>query len=317
MFSASHDEYDQEQQSSLKKARVLEYVTILYQASIIFLMFKVLGTSQAMKTAWIEDCLSLIPPVCFLVSSYVSAKNPTRNYPFGFHRIGSILFLCAALSLLVVGGYLVFDSGMKLYERHHPTIGMKEFFGRDMWLGWWMMIVLLWGTFPPILLGRLKMKHVKPLNDKILFTDAKMNKADWLTAVAAIGGILGIGFGFWWADAAAAIIISVDILHDGWRQTNDAVTGLMNRAPKDVDNGYSDLPQKVEAALNAFEWIEKAEVKLYESGNLIFGQGCAYVKSDDAVSADKIRMATKKALETDWRLQDFALTLCSKDRKDD
>jgi divalent metal cation (Fe/Co/Zn/Cd) transporter len=31
----------------------------------------------------------------------------------------------------------------------------------------------------------------------MLFADAQMNKADWLTAVAAMVGVMGIGFGIW------------------------------------------------------------------------------------------------------------------------
>jgi len=42
-----------------------------------------------------------------------------------------------------------------------------------------------------------------------------MNKANWLTAGAAMVGVVGIGFGLWWADAAAAAIIPLDITEDG------------------------------------------------------------------------------------------------------
>ena len=42
----------------------------------------------------------------------------------------------------------------------------------------------------------------------MLYADAKMNKADWLTATAAMVGVVGIGVGLWWVDAVAAIAIS-------------------------------------------------------------------------------------------------------------
>jgi len=164
-------------------------------------------SSQAMKTAWVEDCLSLIPPVCFLAGSHICWRAPTEHFRYGFHRVISILFLCAALALLVMGGYLLIDALAKLILQEHPTIGMKAYFGVDLWLGWWMILVLLWGTFPPILLGHAKIKYAEALNDKILITDGKMNKADWMTGAAAIAGILGIGLGWWWADAAAAAFI--------------------------------------------------------------------------------------------------------------
>ncbi len=33
----------------------------------------------------------------------------------------------------------------------------------------------------------------------------EMNRADWLTAGAAILGVAGIGVGLWWADAVAPV----------------------------------------------------------------------------------------------------------------
>ena len=42
-----------------------------------------------------------------------------------------------------------------------------------------------------------------------------MNRADWLTALAAVVGVIGIGAGLWWADAVAAIVISLEITRDG------------------------------------------------------------------------------------------------------
>lgn len=40
------------------------------------------------------------------------------------------------------------------------------------------------------------------MHDKVLHADAKMNKADWMTAAAALVGVLGIGLGWWWAKIA-------------------------------------------------------------------------------------------------------------------
>ncbi len=309
MKLAPQYEFSELQNASLKKARILEYVSLAYLASVIFLMYTVMGSSQAMKTAWIEDCLSLIPPVCFLVGTHICWRKPTKHYPYGFHRVISILFLCSSLALLVMGGYLLVDALIKLVTLEHPTIGQKEFFGVDMWLGWWMIIVLIWGTFPPVLLGRAKVKHAETLNDKILITDGKMNKADWMTAVAAIGGILGIGMGWWWADAVAAGFISIDILKDGWTQTADAVTGLINRAPTSIHGEYLDLPEKVREALLAYTWIDNAQVRFYEHGHIIFGEGFIEVSKNKEISPDNLREVMAEIRELDWRLQEFILTV--------
>jgi hypothetical protein len=52
-----------ELRQTLRKARRLEWLTIAYLVSAIVFLALVLSNSQAMKTAWVEDILSLIPPI--------------------------------------------------------------------------------------------------------------------------------------------------------------------------------------------------------------------------------------------------------------
>ena len=132
MKLASQLEFSAEQESTLKKACIIEYISVFYIASVVTLMYMVMGTSQAMKAAWIEDCLSLIPPICFLVGSYIFRRKPTQHFPYGFHRAVSILYLCAALALFLMGAYLLIDAVIKLVSVERSSIGMKIFFGHDM-----------------------------------------------------------------------------------------------------------------------------------------------------------------------------------------
>ena len=64
-------------------------------------------------------------------------------------------------------------------------------------------------------MGRIKLRYAEQLSDKVLRADADMNKADWLTGLATAVGVLGIGLGFWWADAVAALVVSISISKDG------------------------------------------------------------------------------------------------------
>lgn len=309
MQLAPEHEYSSEQRQAKSKALQLEWITLAYLSSVVVLMYLVMGASQAMKSAWVEDILSMVPPIMFLLSHQFINKKPTQDFPYGFHRVSSIAFLLSALALLTVGGYLLIDGMIKLVHQKHPTIGMKEYFGVDMWLGWWMILVLIWGTIPPVLLGYIKLKLAKTLYDKNLYTDAKMNKADWMTGVAAIAGIVGIGFGLWWADALAALFISFDILKDGFQQTKDAVTGLINRTPRELDGNNSDIPHKIRNELAQCGWIEEADVRLHEEGHLIFGEGFFIPTTDAALNPDEMRETIQKVHSLDWRIHGFALTV--------
>ncbi len=78
-----------------------------------------------------------------------------------------------------------------------------------------MIPAAAYSAFPAMLTGGIRLPLAREIHDRVLFADSKMNKADWLTDMATIAGVLGITYGLWWADAVAAAVISADILHDG------------------------------------------------------------------------------------------------------
>ena len=57
-----------------------------------------LGNSQTRKTAWIEDMLSTVPQIAFLV-----AVRFILRHTYGFHRSMNIRHLVGTVALLVVG----------------------------------------------------------------------------------------------------------------------------------------------------------------------------------------------------------------------
>ena len=249
----------------------LERWTIAWLITVVPLMFLVMGSSQAMKTVWIEDMLGFIPPLVYLLSVKLERKEPTAAFPFGFDRVNGVAFVISAAALTLVGLYLLFESVMTLVTAEHPTVGTVRFLGRDIWLGWPMIAVLLWSTIPSMILGRMKLPVARAINDKVLHTDADMQKADWMTGVAAIGGVIAIGFGYWWADAAAAGIISLGILHDGISELRASTAELVDGAPRKLEKDeVAEEAEQLQAELERL--FPDAEVRLRETGRVIRAQ---------------------------------------------
>lgn len=261
-------------QAAIARGRRLEYWTLAWLVTLAPLMYLVMGSSQAMKTAWIEDLLGFIPPIAFLVSQRLERAPSTSRYPFGFVRANGVAFIVSAVALALMGTFLLYEAIMTLVRAEHPTIGTTRLLGRDIWLGWPMIaVLLLWGTFPSMILGRLKLPVAKDINDKVLHTDADMQKADWMTGLAAIGGVIGIGFGLWWADAVAAGIISVSILHDGFSNLRNATAELIDGAPRNLeDSKVSDEAAALRRRLEAE--YPGTTVRLRETGRVIRAQVC-------------------------------------------
>lgn len=290
------------------KARRLEWATIFFMATIVVVIYLAMGSSQAMKAAWIEDMLSFVPPIAFLVSARWKDRPATEEFPYGYHRSVSIAFLAGAVALTIFGAFILVDSLLGLVRQEHPTIGTRVVFGRQVWAGWLMIAALAYSAIPPLVLGHMKRQPARELHDKTLKADSDMNRADWLTAGAGIVGILGIGIGWWWADAAAAGIISVDIVKDGVTNLKRVVSDLMDQAPTTVEGERSDTPERLRAALEGLPWVRAADIRLREEGHVFAGEAFLVVTSTDDLPG-KLEEARRAASGVDWRVRDVVFEI--------
>ena len=232
-MSAVVDTLPQDQRDAMARAVRLEWWNIGWTLSIVLVMGLVMGQSQTMKTAWTEDTLGLIPPIMILISAHVERRwSASTRFPFGFHRVNGLGFSVAAVALLSVGGLLLWDSLATLVRQEHATVASVTILGHSIWLGWLMLAAQLYSLVPPMIIGRKELPLAETLNDKLLHTDALMNKANWLTGAAGLAGVLGLGMGWWWADALAAAVISVDIINDGTTALRSATAELIDGAPR-------------------------------------------------------------------------------------
>lgn len=298
------DKPDAERQ--LKKAHWLAWLSIAYILSTITLLFFVMSGSQALKTEMSGEFLSLIPPTLFLIGDRVSRRPPNRTYPFGYERAVSAGYVGAAVALLFVGVFLLFDGGMKLAMREHPTIGGFPLFGHVVWTGWLGIAVLLWSGVPAHFIGRAKRKCARVLHDKTLAADADINAADWQSAAAAIIGLVGVGFGLWWADSAAGVLISLEIIRSGWTELRTALGDIMDRRPKTVDQDDDPIVDRVDEFLRRQPWVEDVIVRVRERGRELTAEAHVVPRSDQ-LSVEEVSHAGALACELDPRLADVTI----------
>ena len=286
----------------LRRAERLEWWSIGWTISVIVVMGAAMGSSQTMKTAWIEDCLSLIPPIVFLVAARIERWEPTARFPNGFERAPSLAFAIAAAALTALGGSLLVNSAMSLFAQEHATIAAIDMLGHEIWLGWVMVAAQVYSIIVPLVLGHLKLPLAKSLNDKTLFTDAQTQKANWMTGVAGIGGVIGIGLGYWWADAVAAGIIALDILNDGLRALRSATAELVDGAPRALDSPkVADDASKLHQALDAR--FPGSEVRLRETGRVIRAQVIGAFPSTPSVDPETYWPGDP---DRSWRLRNIS-----------
>lgn len=287
-----------ELEEPMRRVVRLEWWNIGWSCSIILVMGLVLGQSQTMKTAWIEDTLGLIPPIAILIAAHVEKKDRTARFPFGFERANGLGFFVAAVALTAVGAWLLWGAIAALVAAEHPAVSSVVLFGHELWLGWLMLAAQVYSLIPPAIIGHKELPLARELNDKLVHTDALMNKANWLTGAAGFGGVIGLGLGWWWADSLAAAIISLDIIHDGWKALKSATAELIDGAPRALDSDdVADDATRLHDALDAR--YPGAQVLMRETGRLIRVEVLGVKPEGDPPSLDELWPGPP---EQAWRL---------------
>lgn len=304
------EELPGEQSEALRKAIRLEWITLGFLAVSITAVGLVVGQSQAMRTAWFEDMIALVPPIAFLIAVRLIRHPATRAHPYGPHRSFGIAHLVAGVSLFVMGAYLVIESVLGLIAQEKPPIGVTVIFGHAIWAGWLMMGVLSATVVPMVIIGHLKVKLAKPLHSKVLYADADMARADWATAVATVIGVAGIGVGLWWMDAAAAIVVASSIVKDGVTNVRSAVSGLSDaRATRLDESGPHPLTEQAEETAQSADWVAEARGRIRDQGHIFHTEIFVVPVSGHLPELAEINALREEIERLDWKLQDVVIAV--------
>lgn len=306
--TSGRDALPEEQQKILASTIRFQWVSIVVLVVSIVAVAIVAGSSQAMKVAWLEDSMSLLPPIAFLVAARRIRKPSSREFPYGHHRSIGVAHVVAAASLLAMGAFLVIDSTMTLVKVDRPPVGLIVLFGHGIWAGWLMIGVMVVTSIPPVFIGRRKMKLAESLHDKVLYADADMNKANWTSALATIIGVLGIGVGLWWADSIAAIVVSISILHDGVKNLRASIGGLTDGRARTFDGKEPHpLTEKVEEVARSTAWVADAVGRVRDEGH-VFHVEMFVVPVEGAVVTGQHCEDLRTALsEVEWKIHDVVI----------
>lgn len=309
---SGHSALPPEKSEALRKAKRLQWISIVVMSVIILAVGLVAGQSQAMRTAFAEDLLALLPPIAFLIGVWRAGKSRSAQHPFGHHRAMSAGHLVSAVALLVFGLSLTWNGASALIAGERPPVGVMSLGGYTFWAGWAMMIVMTLTVIPAVILGRKKLALAEELHDQVLSADADMLKADWSTALATVAGVAGIGFGLWWADSAAAILVSTSIVKDGLTNLRAAVGALLDAraTPIDSQEPHPAIEKLRETALHE-RWVEEAAVRMRDMGHVFHSEVFVVPRQGEVPTLQQLDALRHRLCRADWKAIDTVVVLAS------
>lgn len=298
-----------EQVEALRKATFWEWFTLVHTAVSVTVIALVVGNSQAMRTAWIEDMLSLVPQIVFLITLLMIRHRPSPRFPYGLHRTVGVGHLLAGVALLAVGSMLAAESILSLIRAEHPAIGTVRVFGHTVWLGWLMVAAMGLFVIAPFFCGRAKAAYAPKLHNKLLLADGDMSKADWTTTLASAVGVLGVGIGWWWVDAAAAIVIAAGIVRDGFRNVGISLGDLLDQRARATDDSEPHpLIDETRDRVQRMPGVRDCGVRMRDLGQ-VFHLEVFVVPVRRSVSLRAVERIRAAVVDTDWKVQDAVIAV--------
>ena len=159
--------------------------------------------SQALVADGIHSLSDLVTDVFVYFASANARQGPDENHPYGHLRFETLttVFLGIVLIIVALGiGYDAVISSALFFEQTSETVAQFTWYG--------LAALLLTIAVKEAIFHYTK-KAGKRISSKMLIANAWHSRSDALSSVAVLIGLIGVYFGYAWADVVASIIVAL------------------------------------------------------------------------------------------------------------
>ncbi|MBI2907303.1 MAG: cation transporter [Chloroflexi bacterium] len=152
-----------------------------------------------------------------------AAKPPSARMTFGYHRIGIVIALGNALSIILIAVVIFYEA----YQRLQAPPAVESL----LMLG----VALIGLTANLVVVGTLHREQQESLNVRSAFLHAA---GDALASVAVIvGGLVILFTGWYWVDPVISVAIGLVIALAAWPIIKEAMAIILEASPSGIDAG--------------------------------------------------------------------------------
>jgi cation diffusion facilitator family transporter len=247
----------------------------------------IVGVSTGSLAILSEAAHSLIDLAATLMTWYavrVAAKPADAEHHYGHGKVENLSALAETALLFVLSGIVAWEAGQRLFWGGHAVDATPAAFA-----------VILASIAIDYVRSRALSRTARETASQALEADALHFSSDMASSAAVLAGLVGLRFGFAWADSAAALVVAVFVCVAGWRLGRRTIDTLTDTAPHGVAERMSAIARQVRNVVS----VER--VRAREVGDTVFGEievGASRTLPLDRVAMLKseIRAAVTEAL---------------------
>ncbi len=183
--------------------------------------------SQALLVDGIHSFSDVASDLVVLGVMRVSRQGPDADHPYGHQRIETMGTMVLGSFLIAVGAALAWDNTLRLMgtgAEHLPE--------------WPVLVAAALSVGSKEWIYRYTRRVGINIRSDLIIANAWHSRTDAFSSVIVLFSTIGAMLGYVWLDILAAVVISVIIIHIGWKFTWDSVKELVDTglSPEDTQS---------------------------------------------------------------------------------
>ncbi len=190
----------------------------------------------------LHSALDFVAAAVTWVAVRLSDKPADNEHNFGHGKIENFSALIEALLLLATCVWIIYEAVSRLVGGHS-----------EIEVGFWSFAVVITSILVDIGRSRALMKAAKKYKSQALEADALHFSTDIWSSAVVLFGVAGSFFGFYSADAIAALAVAIIVIWVSIRLSVRAVDELLDRAPDGLREKVSHLIGGVDGVIKSHD----------------------------------------------------------------
>jgi cation diffusion facilitator family transporter len=217
------------------------------------------GLSTGSLAILSEAAHSLIDFAATLMTYFavrIADKPADEEHHYGHGKVENVSALAETALLFALSGVVAWQAGQRLFGGHgHVVEATAAAFA-----------IILGSIAIDFLRARVLSRVATATSSQALEADALHFSSDMWSSAAVLVGLVGIRFGYNWADSAAALVVALFVCLAGWRLGRRTINALTDTAPAGVAERISAIARRVRNVVS----VER--VRAREVGATLFGE---------------------------------------------
>lgn len=243
---------------------------------VLKMAFGVIIKSASLVSDAIHSLSDIFSTLVVLIGIRISSKPADKTHPYGHEKIETVIAFMLGIMLFVIGGKIAYDGTVSIFT-------MQTVSAQQTLLNIGAIMVAVISILGKEWMYRFTIKCAKQIGSGAMRADAWHHRADALSSVGSLIGVVGLRLGFPIVDAIACLVISLFIFKAAYNIVSDAFRNIVDCTCSD------EVVQSIEKVIESNKQVLSIDMlktrrygsKIYIDLEITLDKSLTFVESHD------------------------------------